>query len=189
MLILLMSVLKPWVLKMNLNNAYNLWKIDPTPVNYDILGKALLQFVTGYVKQRMRLPQEETREDVISRSIIRVLEEFETYDPIKAPFTAWIRLKIENTKNNLLEQISNRREYPMLETDAAPDIFKGIDAKILLRQLIKTLPVGDYGLRGLIRLQLEGFSDEEIAEILGIPIGTVKSRWNRLQKRLRESAI
>jgi RNA polymerase sigma factor (sigma-70 family) len=70
-----------------------------------------------------------------------------------------------------------------------PDLPSGVDADTLLACLAKT----DEVFRGPIALfYLEDYSYPQIAEILAIPLGTVKSRISRglaqLQAMLRESA-
>jgi RNA polymerase sigma-70 factor (ECF subfamily) len=49
---------------------------------------------------------------------------------------------------------------------------------------LKRLPAGE---RSVVVLSiLEGYPDREVAETLGIPVGTVKSRLSRAKARLRD---
>jgi RNA polymerase sigma-70 factor (ECF subfamily) len=51
-----------------------------------------------------------------------------------------------------------------------------------VRRAVDDLPAGE---REVVRLcNLEGFTHEEVAERLGVPVGTVKSRSGRAYKRL-----
>ena len=54
----------------------------------------------------------------------------------------------------------------------------------LLNQALKELPTVFREV--LVLLEIEGLSYKEIAEVLGIPIGTVMSRLARARRRLRE---
>jgi RNA polymerase sigma-70 factor (ECF subfamily) len=56
---------------------------------------------------------------------------------------------------------------------------------LALQQAIYTLPTELQ--EGLILVVLEELSYEEAAQIMGIPIGTVKSRVHRARDLLRES--
>ena len=70
--------------------------------------------------------------------------------------------------------------HPSLVT-AGPDMDQGYDAWAV-RQAIDDLP-GDE--RAVVRLQhVEGLSHAEIADQLGVPVGTVKSRSFRAHRRL-----
>ena len=70
------------------------------------------------------------------------------------------------------------------ETDVGiePDTFERTWERFEVRRAIDALPAGE---REVVRLShLEGHTHEAIAERLGIPVGTVKSRSGRAHKRL-----
>ncbi len=83
-----------------------------------------------------------------------------------------------------------RRERSMLEAAAAPSAESEIPAAeadddvATIRREIDRLPAES---RAVLALHyLEGFSVAEIAEVLSIPTGTVKSRLHHARERLRE---
>lgn len=57
----------------------------------------------------------------------------------------------------------------------------------IVQQAIATLPQGQRQVLSLV--DLEGFSYAEVAEIVGIPAGTVMSRLNRARKALSEQLL
>ena len=57
----------------------------------------------------------------------------------------------------------------------------------IVQQAIATLPQGQRQVLSLV--DLEGFSYAEVAEIVGIPAGTVMSRLNRARKSLSEQLL
>lgn len=57
----------------------------------------------------------------------------------------------------------------------------------IVQQAIATLPLGQRQVLSLV--DLEGFSYAEVAEIAGIPTGTVMSRLNRARKALSEQLL
>jgi RNA polymerase sigma-70 factor (ECF subfamily) len=50
--------------------------------------------------------------------------------------------------------------------------------------VLARLPAGDHAL--LVLRDLQGLSEREVAEALGVPVGTVKSRVHRARRRFRE---
>jgi RNA polymerase sigma-70 factor (ECF subfamily) len=57
----------------------------------------------------------------------------------------------------------------------------------MLREALEELPVGFREV--LVLRELEGLSYKEIAELVGIPIGTVMSSLARGRERLREALL
>lgn len=57
----------------------------------------------------------------------------------------------------------------------------------IVQQAVATLPQGQRQVLSLI--DLEGFSYAEVAEIVGVPAGTVMSRLNRARKALSEQLL
>ena len=57
----------------------------------------------------------------------------------------------------------------------------------IVQQAVATLPQGQRQVLSLV--DLEGFSYAEVAEIVGIPAGTVMSRLNRARKALSEQLL
>ena len=69
----------------------------------------------------------------------------------------------------------------------AEDGLKGLIAKEMTEQVSRALQRLPEKMRIAIMLyDLEGFSCEEVAEVLGVPVGTVKSRLFNGRLRLRE---
>jgi len=169
---------------MNLNEAYTNWATNPTSENYEAFGKDLLIYVKGRIR-KVRGVAREIRDEMPINVVIRVLSEIAQYDSARSPFTVWVNYKIDHVVADTLTKTFDRQEYELLEGHEAPDPYRGIEAKILLKELMETLSVGE---QQLVHLQLEGLEDHEIAEKLQIPIGTVKSRWHYLKKKLQKAS-
>jgi RNA polymerase sigma factor (sigma-70 family) len=170
---------------MKLNEAYNNWKLAPSQENYEIFGKQLLKYVTSLVQKNVNI-KSYLREEIIGDSLIRVLEKESLYNPEKgATFATFVRMIIDNVLSEQLQEFKDQAENQLFEGNLGHNPYKGIEAKILLKQLMETLSVGE---RRLAELQLEGLEDEEIASELGIPVGTVWSRWNRIKEKMRKAS-
>jgi RNA polymerase sigma-70 factor (ECF subfamily) len=82
-----------------------------------------------------------------------------------------------------LEENSVRRQYED-PTPSPEDHVEGRERTAILQAAIRTLP--DYQRLMIVMFHVEGKSYEEIAEVMDLPIGTVKSRLNRARLSLRE---
>jgi RNA polymerase sigma-70 factor (ECF subfamily) len=132
--------------------------------------------ITGSVEDAM---------DATQNAFVNAYEKLHTFDP-SYRFFSWI---YRITVNQALDLISGRKGETALDNDApAPvpgpaEIFDSIEARSHLERALDVLQP-DY--RAVIVLKhLEGLSYREIAELLGIPEKTVKSRLFTARQRLR----
>ncbi len=85
-----------------------------------------------------------------------------------------------------------RKRYPDVELDEvvddpgnAPDrIHSSRELVQSVRDAVSSLPVGQRTVLTLV--DLEGFSYQTVAELLGLPIGTVMSRLSRARRQLKD---
>ena len=154
----------------------------------------LINFVYHFLGDRI------DAEDVVQETFLRVYRNKHLYRNI-AKFSTWIYTIASNLAKTELRRRRRRRllslsqmgfddkDYePADEFMQSPEgiVDSGMQEKII-RKEIDDLPVK---FKEVVLLRdVQEFSYEEISQILGIPIGTVKSRVNRgrlrLQKRLR----
>lgn len=169
---------------MKLNEAFAKYTADDTEENYEAFGKALLSFVHGATKQNFSGQAiNEELEDIAGNSVIRVLEKLKSYRSESA-FHNWVTTIVRNEGNRLLHKEAARMEQAFVGNESY-EIGPSLNQKILLDQLISKLSPPE---RVLTQHKLAGLENEEIAKEMGIPIGTVGSRWNTIKERLKDYA-
>ncbi len=84
---------------------------------------------------------------------------------------------IELEENSVARQVEDPAPTPDMRAEAS-------ERKDLMQQAINNLP--DYQRAMIVLYHTEGLSYDEIAEVMALPIGTVKSRLNRARLTLRE---
>ena len=154
----------------------------------------LINFVYHFLGNRI------DAEDVIQETFLRVFKKKHLYRNI-AKFSTWIYTIASNLAKTELRRRRRRnllslsqmgyesKDYDVPDSSATPEkiVDGGIKEGIILKE-IEALPIRFKEV--VILRDIHEFSYEEISEILGIPIGTVKSRVNRgrlrLQKRLEK---
>jgi RNA polymerase sigma factor (sigma-70 family) len=137
-----------------------------------------------------RNPQD--AEDVVQEAYLRALRFFGGFRGDNA--RAWLLKIVRNTCYTWLHQ--NRAQQPTaaFDEEVHTDLVQSQNPETLLlrkadghllNQALDELPP-DFR-EALVLLELERLSYKEIAEVQGIPIGTVMSRLARARHRLRES--
>jgi RNA polymerase sigma-70 factor (ECF subfamily) len=153
--------------------------------------KRLLNFVYRTIGDRERA------EDLVQEVFIRVHRHMSRFDQTKK-FSTWIYTIASNLAKN---ELRNRSRSPLVlfqtikknwEADHRPvefedkrqrpdDVFRKRHLRELVQWSVRQLP--EHHRVVFILRELEGKTYEEIAEITGCNLGTVKSRLNRARNR------
>src|SRR5580704_15324161 len=132
-------------------------------------------------------------EDVVQEAYLRALRFYDGYQG--GNIRAWLLTIVRNTCYTWLHQ--NRAQQPTTAFDEAlhtnmtesqsPEtlLLRNVDRQ-LLKQALEELPLVFREV--LVLSELEGLSYKEIADVLGVPLGTVMSRLARGRHKLKEYA-
>ena len=153
---------------------------------------ALPHLDAAYNLARWLTRNDHDAQDVVQESYLRALKFFGGFRGEDA--RAWLLTIVRHTCYDWLRQ--NRRYEPLTDFDEelrdvesdSPDpetlLLHAADNR-LLRQALEELPVEFREV--VILRELEGLSYKEIADIAGLPLGTVMSRLARARRRLQQS--
>ena len=149
----------------------------------------LINFIYHYLKDS------ESAEDVVQETMIKLYQKKHYYKEI-AKFSTWLYTIAKNLANTELRKRKNRKitllshfsnddktyEIPSDDLEIGQQVQTDVVNKIIknavnqLSEKFKTV---------IILRDIQEISYEEISEIIGIPIGTVKSRINRARLQLQ----
>lgn len=119
-------------------------------------------------------------EDAMSAAILKAYEHRNTLLK-RGSFRAWFLRILRNEAYTVLRErrkVFETDEIPE-QTIPFPDTAQSLDLRAALMQLKEDQ-------RNALYLKQEGYSMEEIAAVLSIPVGTVKSRISRAKDALRK---
>jgi RNA polymerase sigma-70 factor (ECF subfamily) len=159
--------------------------------NQSVFEQAVLPHLdAAYNLARWLTRNDHDAEDVAQEACLRAMRFFDGFRG--GAVRPWLLTIVRNTYLTWLQK-SKVKEMAPLEYDveskaANPEeqLLERVDGQVL-RQALDALPA-EY--REVIVLrELEELSYKEIAEIAGIPIGTVMSRLARARRRLQESVL
>lgn len=127
-------------------------------------------------------------EELTQRTFIKIYGHRETYQP-SAKFTTWLYLVARQIRVDEIRSLA-RRERIRLAVKAANDALEAMPRQSpqfgLRDDLQRALDRLDEGHRDVVVLGLvQELPYQEVAQILGIPLGTVKSRMFNALKQLR----
>lgn len=133
------------------------------------------------------MKDEDEAADVLQESFIKVFRGIEQLSDTRA-FAGWLRRIVVNTA---LEHFKRKKRYFDIIEDASyeddksvsMELFKDLDSSEIVR-FVNQLP--EKAALVLKLYVLEGFAHHEIAEMMGISVGTSKSQLNRAKELLRQ---
>lgn len=132
-----------------------------------------------------------TAEELAQETLFAVWRKAGLYSGEKGSATTWIftiarNLRIDRLRKEFtwVELPSGHNEEP--SADAGPDeLLSEQERKVRVQHALAGLPPDQYEVVALS--YIEGMSHSEIAERLGVPLGTVKSRMRLAYHKVRES--
>lgn len=157
---------------------------------FDRLYERHERHLLGFIRKHLSDPQE--AEDALHDAFMAVLRESEA-GRSAASFKAWL---FQVARNLCLNRLRSRQRAARA-IEAAAQVDAPVDAgphhpqhaleqretSEALRHAVARLP---SGLAELYQLRAGGMSYEELAQVLAVPLGTVKSRMHDMLRRLRE---
>ena len=129
----------------------------------------------------------ETANDVMQEVFVNIWRKIKTYDATKGRLFTWM---LNIARNAAIDKVrsrgfrDNQRTRPMPESESGVAINSNPTVSDVGLQKVLTTLNDEY--RKLIDLSyFQGFTHEEIAKMLGIPLGTVKTRIRTAISQLR----
>jgi RNA polymerase sigma-70 factor (ECF subfamily) len=160
--------------------------------------RAFAEFIERY-KNRLYnfvfriIPEKETAEDILQDTFLRVYNQRKNYSPDFA-LSTWVYTIALNLVRSELRKRKLRKylslDFLKEENDIElPDMVNPEPGKLmpLLDKAIKGLPE-EYR-TAFVLCDIERLPYNDIAEIMRVPVGTVKSRINRARSMLREKLL
>lgn len=128
----------------------------------------------------------EVAEEIVQEAWLRILRGIgRLRDP--ARLRSWLFSIVRRTfVDRLRWRYADERNEPLAEEPAGGDETDELAAEEfdLLHAAVATLPPPDR--ETIVLFYLRELSLQEVAEVLGVPVGTVKSRLHRARRQLRE---
>lgn len=147
---------------------------------YDAYSEALMGIIISIVKSP------KLAEEVLQQTFLKIWKGIDSYDPSKAKLFTWMARIARNTA---IDQV----RLKISEYQSKTDVFQAKihDQPISMNEAIldieKLLSRLDEKYRVVLDLvYLKGYSHNEAAQLLNIPLGTVKTRLRAAISTLRE---
>ena len=160
--------------------------------------RAFAEFIERYKNRLFNfvfriIPEKETAEDILQDTFLRVYNQRKNYSPDFA-LSTWVYTIALNLVRSELRKRKLRKylslDFLKEESDIElPDMVNPEPGKLmpLLEKAIKGLPE-EYR-TAFVLCDIERLPYNDIAEIMRVPVGTVKSRINRARSMLREKLL
>ena len=123
-------------------------------------------------------------EEMVQETFVKFCQQARNYDTRRGPVRGWLFTMARSTACDIARRPSSRPFLPVEDFQLPPQ-YDSVDQALTVLtvdQALDKLP-SIYG--DVMRLVRDGFTHAEIAERLGIPIGTVKVRMAKAAGTLR----
>jgi RNA polymerase sigma factor (sigma-70 family) len=135
--------------------------------------------------------KEEVAEEVLQDVFLKIWDRFSSYDPAKGKLFTWM---VNVARNQAIDKTRSKEIVKEQKTRGIENVVGRIEKSEYIEQHIDGIGVADI-LKNLSQeqrfvvehLYFKGYSQSELAEEFGIPLGTVKTRLRLAMQQLRMS--
>jgi RNA polymerase sigma-70 factor, ECF subfamily len=170
------------------------FKLNRTEKAFQILVKRFKNPLFNFVYRF--LGDYELCSDIVQETFIRVFRNVDSYKNI-GKFSTWIYTIANNLTKTEYQKIKRNRTFSISNIGTEGEDYEISDNTYRPDKMSESRQTEDEIQKALLELpeqyrdmvifrDIQGLSYEEISEITGIPIGTVKSRINRGRERLQK---
>lgn len=146
--------------------------------DFDVLVRRHLPAVTAYARALTR--DRWVAEEVVQETFLRAWKHLDGFDR-RGSFEGWL---IRICRNCVIDATS-RPVHDRLPSDELLPAGPAVGLRAELDDLLARLPVAQR--EAVVLVAMLGYSYEEVAELLDLPIGTVRSRLHRARLALQEA--
>ncbi len=139
------------------------------------------------------IPGEEAASDVLQESFLQIWKNIEAYDPQKGRLFTWMlkltrNMAINHTRIKNFKVHDKNKDITNYVSDIDEKLHSNISTNTIgLKQLVLNLKPE---FRSVLQLSyFQGLKQEEIAESLNIPVGTVKTRLRNAVLELKKAFV
>ena len=123
-------------------------------------------------------------EEMVQETFIKFCRQARNYDPVRGPVRGWLFTMARSTAYDIARRPSSRSFLPVEDFQLPPQ-YDTVDQALTVLTVDQALDKLPSIYEDVMRLVRDGLTHSEIAERLGIPIGTVKSRSAKAADTLR----
>lgn len=151
-------------------------------VVFDLYGDRLISLAFRYLDNVM------DAEDAVANAFIKIFSSIKkcTFEEVYL-FEAWMQRITINESLNILRK---RYKFPtteLIERDFGPEFDQNIFSDFTVNEILDIIRKLPLGYRTVLNLfALEGFSHEEISDMLGISVGASKSQLSKARALLKK---
>lgn len=127
-------------------------------------------------------------EEMVQESLLKLCQRASTYDPARGSVRGWLFTMARTTAYDIARRRSSRPFLPV-EDFQLPPCYDTTDHMLTVLTVDQALDKLPAIYADVMRLVRDGLTHAQIAERLGIPIGTVKSRSAKAAGLLRAALV
>jgi RNA polymerase sigma factor (sigma-70 family) len=156
---------------------------------YEVFSQIYKEYYSRIYKYALfRVADQHAAEDLVSEIFVKVLNKYNTYNPIKGKFSTWIFAIANNTIINYYKTINRNKVINWEQIDSQYRLEDLIIEQELREILLKAILCLDERQRNIIALKFgANMKNREIAQMLNLTESNVGTILYRSLKHLRDN--